>query len=148
MDAEISKIYGNRFRTRACGLCWREGKLLMVKHSGLNAGHFWSPPGGGIEFGKTAHETLAVEFQEETKISIEPARFLFVCEFMSPPLHAMELFFEVFYKSGEVSRGFDPEMDEDKQIIQEARWLSRKKFSVFPKKLFMVYLSIAHTRTI
>lgn len=134
MDAEIGRIYGNRVRVRVCGLCWHGGKLLMVRHSSINNGVLWSPPGGGIEFGKTAHETLVSEFEQESKIDVEPGRFLFACEYINAPLHAVELFFEVFYKSGNVGLGFDPEMVSDKQIIQEVCWLSSEQIKSIANK--------------
>lgn len=134
MDAEIGEIYGSKVRVRACGLCWFNDKLLMVRHSGVNNGVLWSPPGGGIEFGKTAHETLVAEFEQESKIDVEPGRFLFACEYINDPLHAVELFFEVSYKSGEIGLGFDPELGGDKQIIQEVCWLSSEQIKSIPNK--------------
>lgn len=134
MESEINRIYGNRVRVRVCGLCWQNGKLLMVKHSGLNNLDFWAPPGGGVDFGKTLIETLVTEYQEECGISIEPGRLLFTCEFIQPPLHAIELFFEVFYTSGEVRKGFDPEMLPDQQIITDVKWMSSEEIAALPNE--------------
>ena len=58
MEKEITEIYGSRVRVRVCGLCWKEDKLLMVKHKSLQKEGFWSPPGGGIDFGQSIEETL------------------------------------------------------------------------------------------
>jgi 8-oxo-dGTP diphosphatase len=127
MDSEISSIYGDRVRVRACGLCWHNDALLMVKHLGLAENDFWAPPGGGVDFGKTVAETLIREFDEETGIKIEPGRLLFIGEFVAPPLHAIELYFEVFYKSGDPKPGMDPEMSPDRQIIQEVDWLTQSQ---------------------
>jgi len=145
MDAEIGRVYGNRLRVRACGLCWHEDKLLMVQHSGLGDGKLWSPPGGGIEFGNTAYATLIQEFEEETKIKIEPGRFLFACEYISPPLHALEFFFEVFYTAGEISPGFDPEMTRNTQIIRQVQWLSSEQIKELPpENLHGIFKHCAH----
>src|SRR5258706_6221691 len=102
MDQEISTLYGQRVRVRTCGLCWKNNHLLMVNHSSINDKNFWAPPGGGVEFGETAIEALVREFTEETAITVKVGEFKFVSEFLKEPLHAIELFFEVFYESGEV----------------------------------------------
>ena len=124
MRSSVQNIYGNRVRVRVCGLCANESGLLMVNHAGLKAGEFWAPPGGGIEFNESATDCLAREFAEETGIEVEAGDLLFVCEYRNHPLHAIELFFEVFAKSGTLQTGFDPEMKEEDQIIRNARYLN------------------------
>jgi 8-oxo-dGTP diphosphatase len=131
-ESEIAKKYGNRVRLRACGLCWTEESLLMVNHNGLTNGDFWAPPGGGIEFGQSAADTLIREFQEETSIQIKPGRLLFTCEFLKPPLHAVELFFEAFYVQGIPVVGTDPESTHDNQIIKEVRYLNFHEIMSIP----------------
>jgi 8-oxo-dGTP diphosphatase len=86
------------------------------------SGEFWSPPGGGLEFGETIEDCLKREFLEETNTIISVGKFLTIREFMKPPLHAIELFYEVKIKSGIVQKGFDPEMEE--QIIKDIQWIS------------------------
>ena len=80
MYEEVSMLYGQKVRVRVCGLCWSHGNLLMVNHTGVNGDQFWAPPGGGIEIGQTAYETLIREFYEETAIVIKVGKFKFVCE--------------------------------------------------------------------
>jgi len=123
MNKEITELYGNRVRVRVSGICWRDTRLLMVNHS-LGNGDFWAPPGGGIETGQTAQGALIREFEEETGIIVEPGPFQFACEFIEPPLHAIELFFNVSYQSGQIKTGSDPEMGVQKQIIQEVKWMT------------------------
>jgi len=123
MNQEIIKQYGNQLRIRVCGICLQEGKILLVNHSGMNeSGEFWSPPGGGLQFGESIEECLKREFLEETNTVISVGNFLKINEFIKPPLHAIELFYEVKIVSGEINNGFDPEMEE--QIIKEVKWLS------------------------
>ena len=119
MSSKIDKIYGNRVRVRACGLCWQENSLLLINHKGLTPGNFWSPPGGGIEFGETAHETVVREIWEETGLEVTAGSFLFACEYIKNPLHAVELFFEVNVSGGELGVGYDPEMGAEKQLLHE-----------------------------
>lgn len=120
MDTEIARIYGNRVRVRACGLCYDGDALLMVNHRALRKTDFWAPPGGGVDVGQSLEETLEREFLEETNLRIKAGRFAFGCEFIDPPLHAVELFFHVTRISGELQKGHDPEL----QIIQEVAFLT------------------------
>lgn len=123
LSTEIAQKYGNKVRIRACGLCWRDNRLLMVNHQGISKGDFWAPPGGGIEFGQPAHAALIREFQEETSIAIEPGNLQFVCELLKHPLHSIELFFETTYLAGQPLTGTDPESTPDNQIIKEVKFL-------------------------
>lgn len=132
MEQEIVEKYGNKVRFRASGLCWKGYELLMVNHQFLTNGDFWAPPGGGIEFGQSAYDTLVQEFREETGISITPGNFLFGCEYIKKPLHSVELFFEVFYQGGNISTGFDPESSPGKQIIREVRYMEFSDITAIP----------------
>ena len=119
MNDSVAAVYGGKVRVRACGLCWRGDSLLMANHKGLTAGDFWSPPGGGVDFGATVGDTLAREFLEETGLIIKPGRFLFGCEFIHTPLHSVELFFEVEKQRGQLKSGSDPEL----QIIDKVAFI-------------------------
>jgi 8-oxo-dGTP diphosphatase len=130
---EVLRLYGNRLRLRVCGICIIENKLLMISHKGIGkTDTFWCPPGGGIQFGETSHEALKREFIEETGLEIAIGKLLFVNEFMQPPLHALELFFEVNIVSGKLHMGNDPEMTGDMQIIQELKLMSMEEIKQFP----------------
>lgn len=128
MDQEIAELYGNRVRVRACGLCWEDGKLLLVNHKRLQHADFWSPPGGGVEFGETVEEALKREFSEETGLKVTIARFAFGCEFINSPLHAIELFFVVNRVGGTLISGYDPEI----QLIQGSRFMSEEEIQQIP----------------
>ena len=123
MNQNIINQYGNQLRVRVCGICVQGNKVLLINHSGMNeSGEFWSPPGGGLEFGETIENCLKREFLEETKTVISVGKFLKINEFVKPPLHAIELFYEVEIISGKLAIGFDPEMEQ--QIIKDVQWLS------------------------
>ena len=110
-----------------------DNRLLMVRHRGIGVTDtFWCPPGGGIQFGETAHLALEREFLEETGLTVKTGRLLFVNEFMQPPLHAMELFFMTTILGGEVRVGIDPEMSENNQIITEVQLMSMEQIKAFP----------------
>lgn len=101
----------------------------MIRHEGLAAGPFWAPPGGGMEFGESAKETLKREFKEETGLSIQVGRLSFITEFIRSPLHAVELFFEVKAAEGTLQTGSDPELP---SLIKEARFLAVDEIDALP----------------
>lgn len=135
MEREIVEAYGNHLRVRICGICIKENKILLIKHKNIGrAGYLWSPPGGGLKFGETVEACLKREFLEETHLSVKIERFLFVHEFVEPPLHAIELFFEVSIVEGKIGLGKDPEMQENKQILEEIAFLDYANLTQEPKE--------------
>ena len=132
---EAKNIYGDRIRVRACGLCFYNNRILLVNHSLYGSGNsFWSPPGGGVEFGETVIEAVKREFKEETGLIVEVGEMLFMNEFIQPPLHAIELFFEILSFDGELLTGIDPEFSGKDQIIREVQFLSLEKIKLLPSK--------------
>lgn len=123
MENTVQDLYGKKLRLRACGLCVHEGRLLLLNHASLSSGDFWAPPGGGIEFGETAEACIVREFKEETGLEVTVGRFLFACEFIKQPLHAVELFFEVTSFEGSLTLGTDPEAGQDFQILRELQFV-------------------------
>ncbi len=118
IDAKISAAYGQKLRVRVCGICIKDNQLLLVHHKSLGkTGSLWAPPGGGMEYGESAEEALIREFQEETQLTVEIKEFLFVHEYLDPPLHGIELFFLVNPISGQLKLGTDPEMSTGDQIL-------------------------------
>lgn len=103
----------------------------MVNHTGISSGDFWSPPGGGIQMSERAEDCLAREFNEEVGLSIEIGKFLFACEFIQPPLHAIELFFEVFSLNGELNLGSDPEPGSP-SIIHAVKFMTWNEIEKLP----------------
>lgn len=132
MNGQIDKLFGGHVRVRACGLCWQDGKLLMVNHRGLSAGSFWAPPGGGVDFGQSIQDTLKHEFRDETGVTIEPGEFRFVGEFIKNPFHAIELYFDVKWVSGEPGVGYDPEMASEAQILIDSRFMDIPEIMALP----------------
>jgi 8-oxo-dGTP diphosphatase len=128
---EIARLYGGIVRVRACGICILNERVLLVNHKMYEDGSpFWSPPGGGIEFGEPATEAVRREFLEETGLEVQAGKLLFINEHIQPPLHAVELFFEVKAQSEILSKGSDPELT--RQIIEEVRFFSMQEISGLP----------------
>lgn len=130
MESEVQKFYGNRLRVRACGVCIKEDSLLMVRHL-ISHQDFWAPPGGGIQLGERATDCLRREFKEETGLLVEPGNFLFACEFIQPPLHAIEVFFAVAMLSDQLQAGTDPEKDSP-SIIQAVKFMPWNEIKELP----------------
>ena len=135
MDNVINEKYGNRVRVRVCGICSDGDRLLMVNHRGLTNKDFWAPPGGGIEFGLSSEENLTREFLEETNLRIQVNSYLFCCEFVKPPLHAIELFFAANVLGGKLKTGRDPEMRAKDQIIREAKFMAFGDIDALPMEV-------------
>lgn len=119
-NEKVKALYGNRLRVRVCGICIENDRILLVHHKGLGKQNsLWAPPGGGMEYGEDAKQALQREFMEETGLDISIERFLFVHEYLDPPLHGIELFFEIKRTGGILKKGYDPEMSANDQLITE-----------------------------
>ncbi|MFN4000363.1 NUDIX domain-containing protein [Algoriphagus sp.] len=132
ISKEIEAKFGNQLRTRVNGVLIENDKLLMVKHQMGNGRTLWSVPGGGMNFGSTAKDNLKREFLEETNLEVEVGRYLFVHEYLNPPLHAMEHFFEVKRINGNVELGKDPELSPVNQILLEISWKTISEIKNIP----------------
>jgi 8-oxo-dGTP diphosphatase len=123
MTDQVNELYGNRLRVRSCGLLVENESLLMVNHRSLSANDFWAPPGGGVNFGESLRACLEREVLEETGLETNAGDFLFACEFIQKPLHAIEFFFLLKRIGGTLITGHDPEMEGQEQIIKTVRYL-------------------------
>ncbi|MEQ8927800.1 MAG: NUDIX hydrolase [Fulvivirga sp.] len=129
----VEKTYGSTLRVRVCGICIKNESIVLVKHKGLNdENEFWSPPGGGMNFGESAVSALKREMIEETGLVCEVKEFLFVNEFYRHPLHAIELFFSVELEKGAIKTGYDPEHDARQQLIQDVRFVTFQELNELP----------------
>lgn len=132
ISKEIEAKFGNQLRTRVNGILIENDQLLMVKHQMGNGRILWSVPGGGMQFGTNAIENLEREFLEETNLNVKVGNYLFVHEYLNPPLHAMEHFFEVKRINGDVKLGKDPELSGANQILLEISWKSASEIQRIP----------------
>lgn len=132
MTNPVHEKFGNQLRLRVCGICINRYGILLVNHRGLGKENFWSPPGGGIHFGETTVECLEREFAEETGLRVSVSDFLFACEFIDKPLHAIELFFLVTPVGGKLKKGSDPELG-TQQIIEDVKYFSWNEIRLLKK---------------
>ncbi|MBX0288957.1 NUDIX hydrolase [Hymenobacter sp. HSC-4F20] len=149
-SAALLESYAGVARVRVCGLLVHEGALLLTAHRGLLPNHlpFWSPPGGGWQFGETLHECLRREFAEETGLTISVGRFLHLHEFRSPGLQALELFFEVRPTDPAATPrlGLDPEHSAADQLLTHLEFvMPRQLGQLLPSQVHPVLRDIIST---
>jgi ADP-ribose pyrophosphatase YjhB (NUDIX family) len=131
----LLQAYSGKVRVRVGGLLVRNGAVLLAAHRGLlpNAAPFWSPPGGGWQFGESLREALVREFREETGLTVEVGRFLHLHEFSTGKLQALELFFEVVAADdAQPQLGHDPEHAADEQLLTELNWQTPRQLLHLP----------------
>lgn len=133
---DLLDAYTGRVRVRVCGLLVHQDTLLLTAHRGLlpQGAPFWSPPGGGWQFGETIQECLRREFAEETGLAVTVGRFLHLHEYKSDDLQAIELFFEVTADDpAAVPRlGSDPEHSASAQLLTQVAFVSPRELVVLP----------------
>lgn len=147
LDSKIAKLYGGKLRTRVCGICIERDKILLIHHKSLGkTGSLWAPPGGGMEYGESAEEALKREFKEETGLEILIKQFLFVHEYLDPPLHGIELFFLVEKAGGQLKLGTDPEMSKEDQLLTKLGFYDLP--TIRKGRLDSLHYILQHTETI
>ncbi|TLV04046.1 NUDIX hydrolase [Dyadobacter luticola] len=131
-------------RLRVCGICIQNERILLINHSlyGKDT-FFWSPPGGGVQFGETATEALEREFLEETGLRVKVGKLLFINEHIEAPLHAVEMFFQIDSFEGTLKTGEDPELSAEGQVIEQVQFLSWDELTQFaPNQLHRIFSMI------
>lgn len=126
----VEQIFGGKTRIRVCGLLVHEQKVLLVNHKGLNQeNEFWNCPGGGLNAGENIHECLMREFEEEVSTQINIHNMLYINEFITGRLHAVELYFKVTSNHIKPKLGYDPELN----LLTDLRWFSQQELEAIPE---------------
>ena len=117
------------------GVCLRDGKVLLARHTyGAGKGMFIIP-GGYVAFGETPEETLVREYQEETGITVKAGKLLGM-RFSAKDWYAV---FEAIYIEGEARS----DGDENDQVVwmdtNEA--LANESVPVLTKKMINCAIS-------
>jgi 8-oxo-dGTP diphosphatase len=134
LEREIQEKFGGRLRFRVNGILIENEQILLVKHNMGNGRYLWNVPGGGMQYGSDAISNLKREYLEETNLEIAVEKYLFTCELLNPPLHAIELYFEVSRKGGNLEIGTDPELSKELQLIEEVRFVGLDELQAFKKE--------------
>lgn len=132
-------MYTHVLRNRACAVVTSGDWILLLKHqSPSREMPIWLPPGGGIEFGESMEMAVMREVKEETGLYVKPVRLLWVHEFIEPPFHAIEYYFECDVTGGSLKLGEDPEHGADSQILKDLKFIPFHEIEhlpVYPKFL-------------
>lgn len=149
LQKDIIDIYGNKTRVKVRGLLFRNtSEVLLIKHLTIGKNKFfYAPPGGGIDFGESAEESLIREFYEETGLIVRIKNFLFTHEYLHPPFHEVELFFAIEETGGQLKIGKDPEMESDSQIIEEVKFWNLEDIQKKDATLFHNIFRLGKTST-
>lgn len=115
--------FSNKVRVRVNGLLVENDQLLLVNlQSPTRPEPFWTPPGGGVDFGETLENCLIREFLEETGLTITVDELVYVSEFVRDPWHAVEFYMRCTRVGGELVVGTDPELEASEQMIKDVRF--------------------------
>jgi 8-oxo-dGTP diphosphatase len=99
-------------RVRVAALAIRKDKVLLARHVKSNRSAYLLP-GGGMESGETASQTLTRELREEAAVDVRVGDLRYVVEARSPDgrRHMLQLVFAVKI-DGEVGASGDPRVAE------------------------------------
>ncbi|MEX1121640.1 MAG: NUDIX domain-containing protein [Balneolales bacterium] len=126
-------LYSQKVRVRVNGLLVEEGKLLLVKirHPTREVG-IWMPPGGGIDFGEKMEDAVRREILEETGVKVQVGDLRYIHEYIQPPLHAVEFYYDCYRIGGTAGLGHDPELPETKQLLEEVCFVPLTEIAELP----------------
>jgi mutator protein MutT len=105
------------FQIRVTGILIHDGKLLIVRQH-LSDKRQWSLPGGRLEHGETMEKAVIREIYEETGITAEADRLLYVCD-VSPMNRVIHISFMLKYISGTICL---PDNTHDENPISDVRF--------------------------
>ena len=89
------------FQIRVTGVLLENDKLLLVKQQ-VHSGRTWSLPGGRLEHGESLEAAIKREMKEETGLSVEPQRLLYVCDVLDAKAPLVHLTFLLRRVEGEI----------------------------------------------
>ena len=116
--------------------------ILLVEHEGLwSERTFWTPPGGGVQFGETLEEALVREVKEETALEVKAGPLRYTLDFVRPPLHAVSFYFQATQTDRTAlsfTVGCDPELRGSDQLIRDVRMVpfdEVAQYHTYPERL-------------
>ena len=117
--------FAGKVRVRASALIIADGSLLLVNQKVPTRKHpVWLPPGGAVELGEFSAQSVKREVFEETNLVISGLILKYVHEFVEPPYHAVEFYYNTAGFEGELKTGYDPELNPENQLLLKAEFIS------------------------
>lgn len=113
------------FGIRVGAVVDRDGSILLVRHQKPERAPYWVLPGGRLEPGETIPECAVRELFEETGLTVQFSKVLYVSEFMREGRHTVDITVRATADPDEEARlGSDPEVEEGSDpTLKELRWM-------------------------
>ena len=120
-------------RTIAIGIVYKDDQIFVAEgFDRVKGSHFYRPLGGTIEFGEYGHETVAREFQEEIKATLQDIRYLFTVENIfsleSKRGHEIAMVYEASFADSTFYERREIEGIDDGNVTFTARWMPLEVF--------------------
>ena len=81
-----------RYGISAAALIVQQKQLLLVNHRKNGQYDFWVPPGGKLQGGESIFDCARRETMEETGLSVELDRIIYIVEYAEPGYHFCKFF--------------------------------------------------------
>ena len=136
-------------RVNVRGIIWRDGKLLAVKHKNSDGSEvdYWAIPGGGLDPHESLHDGVARELMEETAITAQVGKLLFMQQFNSKRrdhTEELEFFFQIDNPEDFVDIDLSLTTHGDEEIAR-IEFVNPKEVLIYPRFLSDVDIA-AYTR--
>ncbi|MEK6874966.1 MAG: NUDIX domain-containing protein [Nanoarchaeota archaeon] len=119
------------------GVVLRKNNEILVIRMHRENGDIFVLPGGGLEVGEGIIECAKREVKEETGLTIELHKILYLKDLVTATDHALEMVILGNITGGYIVKGFDPE-NKGCNILKEVTWISvdeLKNLNFHPKQL-------------
>jgi ADP-ribose pyrophosphatase YjhB (NUDIX family) len=124
-----------RYGISAAALVVRDEQVLLVRHREAGRYDFWVPPGGSLQGEETIFECARRETLEETGLSVDLGRIVYVQEFVEPGYHFCKFFILCTSYSGGITLA---NRGREESFLVDARFFSRHELpglTVYPEIL-------------
>ena len=127
-------------RIRSAATVVRHNRILLVRQELPGIEPFWVPPGGGIEAEESIFEAASREACEETRVTVELDRLIYVREYVDRVVHSHEAEFFILTAAshGEPSAERSTPTRAGEYFKPEVRFFTRQQLqteTVYPEIL-------------
>lgn len=124
-----------RYGISAAALIIQGKRILLVNHREEGAYDYWLPPGGSLEGDESIFDCARREVLEETGLSVDLNRIVYIEEFVEPGYHFCKFFILCRAYSGDITLA---NRDLGEEYLVAARFFSREELAeldIFPEIL-------------